>query len=524
MRNLLPLGLAVTLALGLAADASAVAMLGTVGANDCSAGMDPVALRAELYGFKVKADGSGYDDILADLSIKTGSPERVGGAIVTNPPTWGLPDNFRLPEAADDVVIALMTLANGQIAVNSGVIATTSGGNQGVSHVQVLGAGIPAAWGIRNAQDTSPSLQAGNLGVDVRFAPVMELTGTDTFGPASCRIGASAPLPDARGGGILLGYNVYRLPGTASAMPTTQDFYDATLDGIDDPLADGGWVYLARTAGFDLTVGDASGRPAPADDDADGDLTGMNNPDATGYTGDDRVIFQDSGANPDASGRAGGADAPSLGGGYWYAFQPVVKSARGTTIAALGGVALSSAGSWTITTSNLVAGGGADAADLDGDGTIELFSPQADAAVNNEGYGLTNGSLPLLSAPVFIDWQALAAADGVSFTGTLQGDAVSLQLQSALESGNVLGFNVYRQRGDSRVLVNDQPIVAGAEGSVYTLVDELGQASRRLRHGGSLAYTVDVLYNDGSPTTTLGPFAIETSPAADAPARGRRQR
>jgi len=113
-----------------------------------------------------------------------------------------------------------------------------------------------------------------------------------------------------------------------------------------------------------------------------------------------------------------------------------------------------------------------------------------------------------LSAPFQHSYVAAAATGDVTFTGDIVDGDVNLQFAMALEAGNVLGFNVYRHQGDVRLLVNDQPILAsGGEGSVYTLVDDLGQSSRRLRRG-TLTYSVDVLFNDGTPTQTVGPFTV----------------
>ena len=60
--------------------------------------------------------------------------------------------------------------------------------------------------------------------------------------------------------------------------------------------------------------------------------------------------------------------------------------------------------------------------------------------------------------------------------------------------------------------VNTRPILAtGGEGGAYTLVDDLRRTSLRLRRSGTFTYTVDVLYNDGTPTTTIGPFEVTGS-------------
>ena len=155
-------------------------------------------------------------DILADLSLKTGATTRVGGAIVTNPPTWGLPDNFSLPEAPDDVVFAIVTFSDGSMTVNSGEVATTSGGNQGLSHVLGIGAAIPAAWGVRNGSaDTFPSTVEGNKGVDFRFAPWPEVTGDGDLVEDSRRVvdRSIGRLPGGQALCVAVGGYHVRLPG-----------------------------------------------------------------------------------------------------------------------------------------------------------------------------------------------------------------------------------------------------------------------------------------------------------------------
>lgn len=514
MRKLLPLVLAGAVGLGVSGTAFAVAMSGQVGVNNCTAGMDPTTLGAELYGFKIKSGGAGYDDILADLTIKQGSVTRVGGAIVTNPPTWGLPDNFRLAEAPDDVIFAVVTFNDGSMTVNSGDVASTSGGNQGLSHKLAVGANIPDTWGVRNGQPagTLPATDDGNGGVDFRFAPWPEVTGDgDTFGPPSCRIGGHDATPGATNGqGVIAGYNVYRIPD-GGTTPTAQTFYNAATDGSP---ATGGFLYFVNFRTLNSATADG---PGPPDSDTARltDLAGLFNVDSAAYTGDDTVVFQDSANTPGGTPRAVGT-APVSGTTYWYAVQPVVGSMM---ISALDGTSLSSSSSWTAAGLDRVPGGGMDSIDLDGDGTIEFFSPQADAGIG--GFGLTNDSLPLLSPPVQHTFVAAAATGDVTFTGEIVDGDVNLQFAMALEAGNVLGFNVYRHQGDVRLPVNSEPILAsGGEGSVYTLVDDLGQSSRRLRRG-TLTYSVDVVYNDGTPTRTVGPFTIGSSDESS-PVRRRR--
>src|SRR5204862_8141835 len=106
------------------------------------------------------------------------------------------------------------------------------------------------------------------------------------------------------------------------------------------------------------------------------DLGGLQNTEGAFGSGDEVMVFQDSLANRGTA-RATGT-APTTGGSYWYALQPVMCG----TIAALGTVSFSSGqfgGDHTSSASALAAGD--DAIDLDLDGTIDFFSPQADAGL-----------------------------------------------------------------------------------------------------------------------------------------------
>jgi len=199
------------------------------------------------------------------------------------------------------VIFAVVTFNDGSMTVNSGDVASTSGGNQGLSHVLAVGANIPDTWGVRNGQPvgTLPATADGNAGVDLRFAPWPEVTGDgDTFGPPSCRIGGHDPVPGGSTG-VIAGYNVYRIPD-GGTTPTAQDFYDAATDGS---AATGGYLYFANTSTLDMSVADTG--DGASDSQRPGDLVGLFNTDGTAYTGDDTVVFQDSASNPDGSARVG---------------------------------------------------------------------------------------------------------------------------------------------------------------------------------------------------------------------------
>jgi hypothetical protein len=119
---------------------------------------------------------------------------------------------------------------------------------------------------------------------------------------------------------------------------------------------------------------------------------------------------------------------------------------------------------------------------------------------------------------MFVDGAAALPALGqVTLSGSLRGNDVSVQVTTGLERSNVLGYNVYRVSGDSRVRVNEQPILAqGAESKVYTLVDVATHA----RGARSVDYMVETVFSDGSaPAIAAGPFAVSVDQQPPAPRR-----
>lgn len=512
MRKTSALLLAGALGLGAASTASAITWSGVVADPACAAGADLSS--AELYIWKLKPGADvGYTDLQYDLRNKGGS--NIGDTTIQSPPQWQTPGNFREAAAGTDVVFTLVTFDNGDITYNSGEQGVTGGDLSFTPRIPV-GTSWPAAEG--SVTPIGLGAAAGNPAINLTWGLTPEVAGASpTFG-VGCHVAGLAPDPTT-GGGIFAGYNVYRLANTGGT-PTTQDFYDATLDG--DP-ATGGFQYFAPMGAFDLTVGDpdtgpgmGGGDPLPVSD-----LAGLNNPDAMAWTGDEQAIFQD-GPGTQRGGRSIGV-APSLGSVYWYAVQPVVGRAD-TNAITIGDLASATLGTGTgvmPTGMDVVTGGGIDSADVDNDGTIDFFSPQADFGIG--GFGLTHGSLPLLSPPTMIDFNAFGVGTEIELEGDFSGGDVELAFTAANESGDVLGYNVYRHHGDVRVPVNEAPVLAsGGEGSVYRLVDDLSQVSRRLSRSGSFTYSIDVLYNDGTEPSTVGPFVVEMGGREEVPARRRR--
>lgn len=509
----------------------------------CGGLMDNDAENAELIAVKVTAATGLCTDILFDLSQTGGTS--IGGATTGDAVNvqWLCPPNWTNGQIGSDAHFALLiyppaagSQAN-RMMIDSGAIS-----NQDftAAAVQTVGNSIPSSYTGTQGIDlvlssagaysvklrgpagaTSAGFPRGaNGGVEVAFAPLAEVNTVDLIG-GGCTVAGETRNPAAPNGagdvdGVILGYNVYRLSGTAGAPPTANAFYTASLNA--DPTD--GWQYfmpLTQSHGLgamDTNPGGA-GTPSPSDTNPN-DLSGLQNVDGVMYSGDEVMIFQDSATNRGVARSAG--SAPVVGTGYWYAFQPVMCGDVAYYSVARGFGPGNSLANGDHGSSLSALGAGDDSVDLDLDGNIEFFSPQADVGAQ-PGLGLTYNGIPVLSQPVFGQMDPLAAGGGLTLSGTLNGTNVNITFQTGLEAGNVQGFNVYRGVADARVRVNEQLIlVQGTESSVYQLVDDAVQA-RRLSKGGSVQYTVEIVYADGT-TSEVGPFSV----TLDRQAPGRRSR
>jgi hypothetical protein len=501
--------------------------------------MDNDAENAELIAVKVAASGT-CTDILFDLTQTGGM--NAGGATTGDAVNvqWLCPPNWTNPQVGSDAHFALLiyppaagSMAN-RMMIDSGTIS-----NQDftAAAVQTVGNSIPSSYTGTQGIDlnlssagaysvklrgpagaTSAGFPRGaNGGVEVAFAPLAEVNTVDLIG-GGCTVAGETRNPGAPSGagdldGVILGYNVYRLSGTAGTPPTAMQFYTASLDAD----ATNGWQYfMPLTQGHSLGAMDTNpggaGTPSPSDSSPN-DLSGLQNVDGVMYSGDEVMIFQDSAANRGVA-RTSGA-GPVVGTGYWYAFQPVMCGDVAYYSVARGFGPGGSLFNGDHGSSLSALGAGDDSVDLDLDGNIEFFSPQADVGAQ-PGLGLTYNGLPVLSQPVFGQMDPLAAGGGVTLSGTVDGANVNITFQTGLEAGDVQGFNVYRGVADARVRVNEQLIlVQGTESSVYQLVDDAVQA-RRLSRGGAVQYAVEIVYTDGT-TSEVGPFSVTLG--SQAPAR-----
>lgn len=481
--------------------------------SDCATPVDNLAAgeAAELYAVKL-AGAPTYTDWLVDTTTKGGAST---GLAQLSSLGWLVPSNWTAPEAGTDRAFVYITYSGGRLAVDSGEMTATAG-SFNLEITQAVGNWLPStALAGRGVNLTSGGQYALNLGsgsksfpfgangaVMLAFAPVVEVNNTDPTG-SGCAWGGEVPVAgltgNAVGQGGIAGYNVYRLGGTAGAPPTAAAIGAAA-----------NWAYYIDLRTMNIASGadlPGSGPPgdgtdAPNDSAPDNDLGGLDNDNGTAYDGDEVVIFSDQTSNPDGSARVGGVAGPTPGQGYWYAFQPCV----GGTVTAFTSVGFAGAAA---ADHRLDLDGDTmmDAVDLDGVvASPEFISPQAEQGL--AGLGLTHAGAPLISVPVFGQINP-AAAGGVDLTALLQGSNVNISFTSAIEGGNVLGFNVFRVEAGARTQVNTELIAArGGEGSVYSLVDKAEGTSRRVRRDATVQYELDVVYNDGTATRTVGPFAV----------------
>jgi hypothetical protein len=472
--------------------------IGTV-VDETGAQVDTNALACELYS--VKSDGGRADDWLAHMYNKAGGgiglqpDDFVGGTYQV------LAGNFFRPEAPTNVVAGFVTCPNGRLHVDSGDLST--GFNfMGSAALQTIGNSILGTLTLPG--DASPypvDMGAGSVdfpvvganasatvgqSINYAFAPHAELNDVDqgnwTWGGAAPDPGSTLP-----SGGFIVGYNVYRLEDDGSRMPPDR----ATLGAMEN------WVGF-MTMEFDQTIGDVGPPGAPADLNPDGDFTGMQNPDMAAYTGDEILLYQD-GANPAGDGVTFNplpAD-PTLE--YWYAVQPVVRG----SVADFADIALGG-GAPADHAEDLDGDGTDDWVDLDLDGTPDFYSPNENGGF--PGLGLTHDSLPLLSPAALSDPARLPATAYLALEVEMGRRGVELSLNTALEAGNVLGYDVFRVVGPFREQVNEELIAArGGNGNTYEIVDDRFSG----RRGRSAVYEVEVVFNDGTPTETFGPFAAE---------------
>ena len=499
MRNLMRFSFLAGLLL-LPAGALAQSALTGILTTEADAGAPIDSSMCEFY--VVKAVGSNpKTDWQAHLFSKSGGGVGMGLGDFSGGVALVLGVNFTETEAGDQTEAMFYTCPNGQMAFDSGLIMNSFFGSAALQTVgnSILpgGLALPGGAGAYSVDFGSGPVDFPAVGtaagspaaINYAFAPLVEQNDVDQGG---FTWGGQAPDPGPlypQNPGFIIGYNVYRMLDGGSAPDV------ATLGTAANFV---GFVPM----GFDQTVGDpgAAGADAPADGNALGDFAGMQNADATAYTGDEIMLYQD-GPVPARDGATllmSPAD-PTMA--YWYAVQPVVNGsvADFTNVSIVNGPAQD----------HTIMGG--MAVDLNLDGDAEFFSPNETAGI--PGLGLTHGGLPLLSPVALSDPTNLPASGVINLDIELGRGGVELQLNAALEAGNVLGYNVFRLGSESREQVNESLITArGGNGNSYELVD--GRFSgRRAR---ALSYEIDVVYNDGTETATFGPFEAEVATRGNA--------
>jgi hypothetical protein len=485
--------------------------------NQCGTALrvadDPVG--AEVYVLKQGSSGS-YTDWVWEVSAKPGPS--TDAAISLTGVNITVEPNHRASQSPSDVYYIYVTLppdasGAGRMITDNDTPARSSGA-MGSATVQVVGARM--GW---TASPTAPSAigtpgntsgAGGVVGLNAVFGTIAE-TNTTLPNPAnlSCTVGGAVtdptnPLTTLAG---IKGYNVFRIPGTLAAPPAGPAAfsvpgafqYYVPLDSFT-PVADQGGLTMPT-------------RPATAPSDTrPNDLAGIQNLDGAFYTGDESLVFQDTGNQPDGTPRPAAAGAPPMiNGGYWYAVQPVVGMGTIDVSTAFNGIGFTNNPTTTFFGNHVIMVNGYQAIDLNLDGNMEFYNPNA--ALGVQGLGLTNKSLPLLSAPFFGDtaMAALPAGEQVTFTADVSGQVVNISFSLGLEGSNVRGFNVFRLGGGDRQKINEQLIAAqGGEGSVYSVVDSAYASSRRVRRDAAAQYELEIVY-DGAPSRVVGPFQVTTS-------------
>lgn len=502
-------GLAV-LALGIAAGATAqYPISGYVLEDDCATPVDNVAQEGELYVIKVRNGTSvAYTDWLFDLRTKNGGQ---AGLAELGSVGYLVPANWTFPDTVQDDVHVLITYADGVVALDSGNIGTTLGTFNFVRR-QHVGDSLPSGPPLQGrdlvlsqgAGQYSVDLGGGrtvsfpygtHAGISIAFAPLAEVQNTD-LSAATCTWGGEVPdmnsAPPTEEQGLIRGYNVYRLEGTAGSPPPIT---------LVRQLRN--WTYFVDLRALDL---DATG--LGQDLNPDGDLTGIDNDDGLPYTGDEIVFFSDANANPNGSTRAGGTYGPVPGQGYWYALQPVAQG----RIEDFANVIINSRPAADL---RLDLDGDTlyDAVNLDPDvdptgASPEFISPQAEAGL--PGLGLTWHGEVGCTLPFFGMMNPAPALGSIELVARSRGSRVELTLATALETADVLGYLVQRVDSRGRATVTPTPILArGGEGATYEVSDRLVGAALRELKAGRVHYEVDVLFNDGREPETHGPFPVE---------------
>jgi hypothetical protein len=216
-------------------------LIGQTRNPDCS-NYDIIANGGEFYA--VKLDGNGYNDWLVSLEGKGSSfffgmgPGDINGAGFLLSPNW---DRGDIPAHVAHILITfpdgslwydaramngafMQNHARQELGVSS--IATRVGDKIEVSATDDTGnPGNAAQFPYGGGTPTNEA--AGTGGIEVAFGSVHELGSGDGDDLGGCLIGIptgggtenDARDPDSPTGGVIMGYNVYRVAGAAGSPP-----------------------------------------------------------------------------------------------------------------------------------------------------------------------------------------------------------------------------------------------------------------------------------------------------------------
>jgi hypothetical protein len=402
-----------------------------------------------------KIDGGPRDDWQFDLTSLPGGARIGFAAVDVDGPSWTVhADRFSRAPSASDVTWVLGVVDDDLIALDSSSVGI--GVLMGFTSFQLVGdsPSLPASAGIVLPTDGSQySVPTGrgrrlfpmatNSGRLIAFAPLADLSDA---GVDACTTGGAVGDP-ASGRGLVRGYNIFRSPGPASVPPPVEVMLDSWLDFVDLDT-------------FDMnSFGPDRNR---------WDLAYFANPDALPYTGDEIVFYSDANAWPDGSPRV---DGPLAGVGYW-AIQAVLRG--DVSDFANASLAGGPPADLRVDTNQ---DGIFDAVDLDQDGALEFYSPQAARGLPGLGVGGTHADPTCPRRPrrlIFSsgDFNQLPALGEIRAEARAERSDVVLTIDLANRAGDVVSLQASRRRGAACQVLTPGPIpVAGGEGSVVVLRD-----------------------------------------------------
>ena len=410
MKPTRPTALLLAASLVVAAGTSVAAGIGGFRADrDCTVIFMP---KTELIGVKFTETAiDSMADMMFDMTAKGG--RRLEASYTLADGGWTIDEAWILPQLQQDAHFVVM--GSPEEAPGSGCIvrvdssrttqfffneasALRVGDAPPVGQLQSNGLTIPGTRTTYPALGRTFPERLADGTTTIAFAPVPDApppSGHDcAWGGSLADPTDDVNVPPVRG--LIVGYNVYRLPACNGTTGGQREVLASLFDG--DPRT--GWVGFVDLRRVLLGVpDDASRSPGPSDLDP-GDGVELANPDGIPYDGDEVLLFTDR-----AAGLGGDPSrAPIPDESYWYVVQPAWRGSLAEFAAAGFTDQRHLSGDHR---RDLDGDGSFDAVDLDMQdrpdaGGVEFLSPQSNAANGSiDGLGLTAAGLPLVSKPMF---------------------------------------------------------------------------------------------------------------------------